>query len=56
MTEGVVAGHCDVCGYGFPDPVEASAQPADSSSLQPERGSWTSTGASIGTMIGMTRW
>jgi hypothetical protein len=30
VTEGIVARHCGICGYGFPDPVEASAQPADS--------------------------
>ncbi len=30
MTEGIVAGHCGICGYGFPDPAEASARPADS--------------------------
>jgi hypothetical protein len=30
VTEGIVAGHCGICRYRFPDPVEASAQPADS--------------------------
>ena len=36
MSEGIVAGHCGICGYRFPDPVEASARPADS--LCPECG------------------
>lgn len=30
MTEGIVAGHCGICGYEFSDPVKASAQPTDS--------------------------
>lgn len=29
MAEGITAGHCGICDYEFPDPVEAAAQPAD---------------------------
>jgi hypothetical protein len=29
MAEGVVAGHCGICGFEFPDPAVESTQPAD---------------------------